>query len=196
MPILHTIVLFLGKLAVIFFLLRLLLQLVRADYYNPLSQAIVRFTEPLCGPLRKIFKPTGRLDVASLMATFLVQFLVVTLLLLTAGASLSPSLMLLVLKATPLMLVDELLGLLFICMLIVAISSWIAPGSSHPGLQLLYQIIEPVAQPVRKIIPPMGGLDLSFIFLFLGIYLVQNHLLYPLAVSTLGTPLTRILGIV
>jgi YggT family protein len=196
MPVLHTIVLFLGKLTVMFFLLRLLLQLVQADYYNPLSQAIVRFTEPLCGPLRKVLKPAGRLDVASLVATLLVQFLVAALLLLSAGAKLDPGLVPPLLKATPLMLVDELLGLLFFCMLIVAISSWIAPGSNHPGLQLLYQIIEPVARPVRNIIPPMGGLDLSFIFLFLGIYLVQNHLLYPLAVSTLGRALTRILGIV
>ena len=57
------------------------------------------------------------------------------------------------------------------------VASWIAPGSRHPGLDLLYQVTEPVVAPFRRIIPPMGGLDLSIIFVFLALSLVANFLL-------------------
>lgn len=75
----------------------------------------------------------------------------------------------------------------FFGMLIVAIASWIAPNSYSPPVVLLTQILEPVIRPIRKIIPPMGGIDLSFIVLSLGIYIVKSQILIPMIISA-GMP--------
>ena len=155
-------------LATIFFLLRFVLQAVRADFYNPITQGIVRLTDPVLKPLRRVVPPVGGLDSAALLLCILLQ----TLLLLFLGAAPVTAVL-----AAGFRLVDLLLDLYWFALIILVVASWIAPGNRHPGLELLYQVTEPVVAPFRRLIPPMGGLDLSIIFVFLALSLVANYLL-------------------
>ncbi|MDE0951121.1 MAG: YggT family protein [Halioglobus sp.] len=152
-------------------LLRFLLQAVRADFYNPISQSLVKVTNPLVIPLRKILPGFGGLDLASLLLALILQILMVTLLvLIQTGAMLAPLPLLLV---GVLGLASYLLKIYFFALLAMIVLSWIAPGGNHPALYLLHQITEPVMAPFRKVLPAMGGLDFSPILVFIIINVLQ-----------------------
>ena len=152
-------------------LLRFLLQAVRADFYNPISQSLVKVTNPLVIPLRKIVPGFGGLDLASLLLALILQILMVTLLvLIQTGAMLAPLPLLLV---GVLGLASYLLKIYFFALLAMIVLSWIAPGGNHPALYLLHQITEPVMAPFRKVLPAMGGLDFSPILVFIIINVLQ-----------------------
>ena len=152
-------------------LLRFLLQAVRADFYNPISQSLVKVTNPLVIPLRKILPGFGGLDLASLLLALILQILMVTLLvLIQTGAMLAPLPLLLV---GVLGLASYLLKIYFFALLAMIVLSWIAPGGNHPALYLLHQITEPVMVPFRKVLPAMGGLDFSPILVFIIINVLQ-----------------------
>ncbi|MCB5161190.1 YggT family protein [Marinomonas algarum] len=155
-------------------LLRLVLQLTRADFYNPISQGIVKATSPLVLPLRKIIPAIGRLDTASLVLAFAVQFLTVFLVLSVKGISVSPvSYAIFTLAGT----LYHLLDLYFWAMLISVILSWVAPGANHPGAMLVGQITAPLYRTCQRVIPTLGGLDLSPIFIFLAISFLKQVLM-------------------
>ncbi|MDG1944329.1 MAG: YggT family protein [Halioglobus sp.] len=152
-------------------LLRFLLQAVRADFYNPISQSLVKVTNPLVIPLRKILPGYGGLDLASLLLALILQILMVTLLvLIQSGVMLAPLSLLL---AGVLGLASYLLKIYFFALLAMIVLSWIAPGGNHPALYLLHQITEPVMAPFRKVLPSMGGLDFSPILVFIIINVLQ-----------------------
>ena len=152
-------------------LMRFILQLVLADFYNPISQFLVRATNPLVLPARRVLPARGRFDPASLVLAVLLQLFGIIALLSLYGMAL-PSISLMFAWA-----VIGVLGLLvkiyFFALLAMIILSWIAPGSSNPAIYLLYQITEPVAAPVRRLLPDMGGIDFSPILLFILINIVQ-----------------------
>ncbi len=152
-------------------LLRFLLQLVRADFYNPISQFLVKITNPLVVPLRRVLPGFGGIDLASLVLAVVLQMLAIIVLMALYGVGI-PNLLVLLLWA-----VVGLLGLLvnvyFFALLAMIILSWVAPGGSHPALLLLYQITEPVMAPFRKLLPPMGGMDFSPILVFILINILQ-----------------------
>lgn len=157
--------------ALIAFLLRLLLQLVRADFYNPISQFLVKATNPVVLPLRKVLPPLWKIDSASLVAAALVQALGIALLLkLYAGILINPVQLLL---WTAIGLCSALVNFYFFAIIANIVLSWIAQGSYHPAAQLLHQLTEPVMAPVRKVVPPMGGLDFSPIIVFLLINVIE-----------------------
>lgn len=159
-------------------LLRFLLQLVRADFYNPISQALVKITNPLVVPLRRIIPGYGGIDISSLLLAVVLQMLMITLLvLLKSGALLTPLPLLLI---SLLGVAGYLVNIYFFAILAMIILSWVAPGGNSPVIYLLYQLTEPVMAPFRKILPPMGGLDLSPLLVFVAIYIVQI-LLFHLA---------------
>ncbi len=158
------------------FLLRFVLQAVRADFYNPITQAIVRLTDPLLKPARKIVPPIGGLDVASLLIAVLFQFALIFLLF----SGIQPATAFVLATFRLLMLV---LDLFFWAMVIIVIISWVAPGSRHPGSDLLYQITEPLLGPLRRIIPPMGGLDFSVMVAFLLLVMVREYLIPGIAIE-------------
>lgn len=170
-------------------LLRFLLQLVRADFYNPISQFLVKVTNPLVIPLRKLLPVFGGIDLATLALALLLQVAAIVSLLLLNSLGL-PNLGLIVIWAV-LGILGMLVNIYFFALLAMIILSWIAPGSNHPGIHLLHQITEPVMAPVRKIIPPMGGLDLSPIFVFILI----NVILIALGHMARGTGLSPALVI-
>jgi YggT family protein len=159
------------SLTLLVFMLRLILQLVRADFYNPISQAIVKLSNPLVLPLRRLLPPLGRIDSASLLLAFAVQAIGITLLCkILLGVFPNPAQILL---WSVIGLCAMVLKLYFFAIIGSIILSWVAQGSYNPGAQLLYQITEPVMAPFRKLIPPLGGLDLSPILVFLSINVLE-----------------------
>jgi YggT family protein len=152
-------------------LLRFLLQLVRADFYNPISQFLVKVTNPLVIPLRRVIPGFAGLDMASLLLALLLQLAGIVALLLINGLGLPNILLLLAWSA--LGVVGLLVNIYFFALLAMIILSWIAPGSRNPAVFLLFQITEPVMAPFRKALPPMGGMDFSPILLFILINVVQ-----------------------
>lgn len=152
-------------------LLRFLLQVVKADFYNPISQFLVKITNPLVLPLRKIIPGYGGLDLASLLLALLLQLLAITSLLILHGIAI-PNVGLLLLWSA-LGVVGLLINIYFFALLGMIILSWVAAGSNHPAIYLLYQITEPVMAPLRKLLPPMGGMDFSPILMFILINVLQ-----------------------
>lgn len=152
-------------------LLRFLLQLVRADFYNPICQFLVKITNPLVLPLRRAIPGYAGMDLASLLLSLVLQVLAIIALLALHGLGL-PNIGLLLLWSV-LGVVGLLVNIYFFALLAMIILSWIAPGSGHPAIHLLYQITEPVMAPFRKVLPPMGGMDFSPILMFILINVVQ-----------------------
>ncbi|MEM1153451.1 MAG: YggT family protein [Pseudomonadota bacterium] len=151
-------------------LLRFLLQLVRADFYNPICQFLVKITNPLVLPLRKIIPGVGGLDTASLLLAYLLQITSIAALVYIKLGGLPPIVMLMISAAIG--LIALAIKIYFFAIVAMIIVSWVAPGSRHPGVYLLFQITEPVMAPFRNIIPPLGGLDLSPIFVIIAINVV------------------------
>ena len=176
----------LGSLYLLIVLLRFILQLVRADFYNPLSQFTVKATQPLLKPLRRFIPSIAGLDTASLVLAELVQLLLMVVIILIAGAnplSAGPQLLVWAIIAVT----SLFLKIFFFAMIISVILSWVAPGSYNPGAQLVNQICEPLLAPFRKLIPNLGGLDISPIFAFMALHLLDRFVIGNLAVMS-GMP--------
>ncbi len=152
-------------------LLRFLLQLVRADFYNPICQFLVKLTNPLVLPMRKVMPAFGGIDTASLLLAVLLQLLGIVAILVLNGMGIAPIPLLLVWSG--LGVIGLLVNIYFFALLAMIILSWVAPGSQHPAIYLLYQITEPIMAPLRKLLPPMGGLDFSPILVFVFINVIQ-----------------------
>jgi len=147
-------------------LLRFVLQAARADFYNPISQFVVKASNPFIVPLRKIIPGLGGLDWSAIVLMIIVQIIAISLSLLIAGYGLPwASIATWALLGTS----GLFLKLYFWGLLIMVIASWLAPQSYNPALLLLRQIMEPVMAPIRKLLPDMGGFDISPIILFLVI---------------------------
>ena len=147
------------SLTVFVFLLRLLLQLARADFRNQLAQAVVKITNPLVLPLRRILPPVGKLDTASAVAVLLVAFVEEALLLVLSGTfTIDPFYLS---RAVVLRVIIILVYTYLYAIILYALLSFVAPGNYSPMSSLLTSLCEPVLRPFRRIIPPIGGLDLS-----------------------------------
>lgn len=159
-------------------LLRFILQLVRANFYNPLCQFAVKATQPLLKPLRRVIPSMFGLDMSSLVLALIVQMALYAVILLLRGYEVD------VLFLAPWALIGIFalfLKILFWAMIISVILSWVAPGSHNPGAELVQQITEPVLAPFRRIVPNLGGLDISPIFAFIALQLLQSWLIPRLA---------------
>lgn len=150
-------------------LLRLWLQLVRADFYNPFSQFVVKATHPIVGPMRRILPSIGSLDTATLVLALLVAMLKTGLLAMLAGI---PVMLPGLLISAAFSVISEMFQLLFWVLLIRAIMSWFSQGY-NPIEMVLGQLTEPLLAPIRRVIPPIGGLDLSIVVLLIGLQFVQ-----------------------
>lgn len=170
-----------GSILLLIVLLRFLLQLVRADFYNPISQFIVKATNPVLIPLRRVIPGFGGLDIASLVLAYGVQVIFMAGALLVMGYGL-PWANIVVWSLVAIFAL--IIKVYFWGMLITVIASWIAPNSYNPALILINQILEPVIRPIRQKMPDMGGLDLSPIVILLGIQIVEIVALYPLVKLT------------
>ena len=178
----------LGSLYLLIVLLRFILQLVRADFYNPLSQFVVRATQPLVRPLHRLIPGLAGLDLASLILAIVVQLLLMALTLLLMGYGAD------ILGLAGQLLIWSIIGVtslfikvFFFALIVSVILSWVAPGSYNPGAQLVNQLCEPVLAPFRKLIPNLGGLDISPIFAFIALNLIDMLVIGNLAAMT-GMP--------
>lgn len=152
-------------------MLRFVMQLANADFYNPISQFVFKATQPLVGPLQRFLRPFGRFDSASLTLAIALQAAGIMLILALNNIA-SPNPITLFLWSA-IGILGLLLKIYFFALLASIILSWISPGGSNPAVYLLYQITEPVMAPVRKLLPPMGGLDFSPILVFIGINVLE-----------------------
>ncbi len=152
-------------------LLRFLLQLVRADFYNPISQFLAKVTNPIILPLRRIIPSYANLDLSSLLIALLLQVAGIVTILFLNGIGTPGIGQLLIWSA--LGVIALLVNIYFFALLAMIILSWVAPRSKNPAIYLLYQITEPIMAPLRKIIPSMGGLDFSPILVFILINVIQ-----------------------
>ena len=166
-------------------MVRFLMQVSRVDYYNPLCQGIIKVTDLAISPLRKLLPTVRGVDFATLTVGFLVELIAIVLIMLVMGGA----------PFLPIYIGWVLVGMFsvifdiyFFALLIMVISSWIAPYSTHPAMTLVHQLTEPICTPARKLLPPMGGIDFSIILVFVGIHLIDNYLvIHPLA-RMLGMP--------
>jgi len=144
-------------------ILRVWLQLVRADFYNPLSQFIVKVSNPLVIPFRKFIPGLGGIDLATLVLAFIVATLKFILIPVLNGGGVD---IVSALFLGLLYLIKEAGFLLFIVMLVMALMSWVVQGY-NPTQALFQQLTDPVLRPIRNIVPAVGGLDLSILVAFL-----------------------------
>lgn len=166
---------------VFFLVIRLVLQLVQANYYNPICQGVNRFSAPLLAPTSRLIPDLGPLSLNTLFIAVLVQSVAAYALALSFySAALSP---LMVLVWSLLSITGMVLKVFFFALIIMIILSWVAPQANHPGAELVYQITEPVMAPVRRVMPELGGLDLSPIAVFLLIQFIENAALRPMAAA-------------
>ena len=159
-------------------LLRFLMQQVRADFYNPLAQAVMKLTNPLLLPLRRVIRPWNRIDLASLVLILLLQFVNVLLVTFLANLtdynlSYTPGYLLM---WTLIKLVYILLNLYFFSILTEVVLSWFGQGRS-PLDGMLHPLNAPLLRPVRRLLPPLGGLDFSPLVVLLLLQVIDYYVL-------------------
>jgi YggT family protein len=156
-------------LLVTVFLLRVLLPLVRADSRNQLSQAVIRFTNPLVLPLRRILPPVGKIDTASIVALIIVHT-AATATLWLLGAYPWVFTVSQFAQVAVINLVITILQFYTFALFLYVLLSWVAPGTYSPAAAMLSSLCEPLLRPIRRLIPPFGGIDLSAMFLMVALY--------------------------
>lgn len=175
---LATVVGALGGLYLLAILLRFLLQLARADFYNPVSQAVVRVTDPMVRVFRTFVPGYRNIDFAALVLAFVVEGIAIYVLILLYGGSL-PGVGFLVTWSV-LGVVYFIINIYWYAIIASIVMSFVMLFSGnmnpHPILLLVWQLTDPVMAPFRKIIPPMGGLDFSPIFVFILLRFILNFL--------------------
>jgi len=149
-------------------IVRFWLQWVKADFYNPFSQFIVKASNPLVVPLRRIIPGFGGLD----LATLTVAYIIATLKFFTLAVLVGDSLGFLAFYIGLLVLIKQAGFLLFVIMIIQALMSWVVQGY-NPTMMIFQQLTEPFLRPIRAILPNLGGLDLSMIVAFLAMNVIN-----------------------
>ncbi len=150
-------------------ILRVWLQLVRADFYNPFSQFVVKATNPAVLPLRRLIPSIGSVDTATVVLAYLVAVAkLIVLQLVLVGSIQIPATFI----SGFLVLLKDTLDLLFWILIIRALLSWFSQGN-NPVELVMHQLTEPLLRPIRRILPPMGGLDLSVLLLIIAIQFIK-----------------------
>ncbi len=151
----------LTSLYLLVLLLRFWMPWLRADFRNPLAQGILRFTSPVVVPVRRVVPSFGRLDTATVLVAFVIQYLTVLLLLLILGQTAG----ILAIAVTSIVkLVVLSINLFVYAIFIRIILSWISQGAYNPATAIITTLTEPLLRPFRRVIPPLGGFDISPIF--------------------------------
>jgi YggT family protein len=166
----------LSDLYILTFMLRLILQWQRADFYNPLSQFVVRVTNPLVRPLRRMIHPVGGVDIASLVLLLGMECLASWLIMSLYGISPSP---LLLLRVAVLRLISLAVWFYSISLFIYVILSWVGQGGYSPAAMLLGKLVEPLLRPARRLLPPIAGLDLSPMLILIALQAIAMAIPLP-----------------
>lgn len=139
-------------------MLRTLLEAVRADYYNPLSQLLIKATDPLIAPLRRLLPNFSRISSAGIVWLVVLQILGLVLVVMISGGT--PAIGALVPIAL-VRLIRMMLILYLVLIIFNVVLSWLGGQIRHPIVPLIRQLTEPVLYPIRRVLPALGGLDLS-----------------------------------
>ncbi len=158
-------------------MLRFLLQLMRADFYNPLSQFIVKATKPALNPMRRIIPSVGGLDTASLVLAWIVATIEWLIILAIMGKGFAPTVAMLYAVAS---LVELVIFIFLFAIAVQAIVSWINPGAVNPILGLMHSLTEPLVAPVRRRMPDTGGIDFSPMIVFIGLIVLAMLVVPPI----------------
>jgi YggT family protein len=150
-------------------LLRVWLQVARADFYNPFSQFVVKATQPIVAPLRRFIPSLGGWDSATILFGYVVACLKVITLSLVMNMTFNPTV---VAISGLVILLTAVFKIIFWVLVLRAILSWVSQGR-NPIEAVMHQLSEPLLAPVRRFIPPIGGLDLSMIVVLLGLQFVE-----------------------
>jgi YggT family protein len=157
--------------------IRFLLQWARADFYNPISQFIVKVTSPVLRPLRRVIPGYGGMDLAALVLAWLLSALELGILALLIGMDRSvlgafgwaiPS------------LVEQFINIFLFAVLIQVVLSWVSPDPYNPAVSLVCRLTDPLMRPARRLIRPIGGIDLSPMLVMIGLVLLNMLLIPPL----------------
>jgi YggT family protein len=158
-------------------MVRFLLQWVRADFYNPLSQFVVRVTNPALRPLRRIIPGWGGIDFAAVALMLALQLISLALILLLRGQGIPPvTLIFWSLAELVSLAINVYIGAIFIQVIV----SWVNPGTYNPAISLLHSLTEPLLRPARRLLPPVGGLDLSPLLVLIALQVVKMLAIPPL----------------
>lgn len=157
--------------------LRVMLQLVRANFHNPICQFLYKATNPILMPLRKIIPSWRRLDIAGVLLAWAL-LLIKRVLIFAMFASVPGPLSLAIIALA------DLLGFVLVTMLVLifvrVIISFVGGDSRQPIVPLIHQLTEPVLAPIRKRLPASGGIDFSPMLVFLAIALMRVLIVQPL----------------
>jgi len=164
-------------------MLRFLLQWARADFFNPLSQFLVRITQPVIHPFRRLIPGWGGIDLSALVVMILLQMGALALLMLIAGVT--PRIEYLLLR-TPAELISLLLNVYLIAIVVRAILSWVSPNDYNPATTVILSLTEPILRPLRAVLPDLGGVDLSPLAAIIAIQIVKMLVMPPLDRIALG----------
>lgn len=172
------------ELYILLIMLRFLLQWARADFYNPVSQFLVKLTNPPLKPLRRFIPGWGGIDVASIVLMLALQMVALALVAALRGGEIGP-------LALLLWSVAELVSLVFnvfiFSILIQALLSWINPGAYNPVTGILYSLNAPILRPIRRFVPPVAGFDLSPLVAIIGLQVVKMLVVPPLQYLAVGS---------
>lgn len=164
-------------LVVLLFALRVLLQLVRANFYNPICQFVYKATNPVLMPLRRVLKPVRNFDTAGALVVFVLECLKVWLIFALGGMALGVAATLVLGVAE---LLSFLIGFYFVLILVRVILSWVGRDSYHPIVPLIAQLTQPLLGPLRRTLPQPGGFDFSPMVAMLGLMLARALIVAPL----------------
>ncbi len=157
----------LAGLYIFVLLLRFWLPLLYADFSNPIAQVILRISSPVVIPIRRVVPPIGRIDTATILAAYLVQFGAVFVTMSILGMPTSFALFALLALTK---LISLTINLFAYAILIRIVLSWLSTSPSNPAIQLVHTLTEPVLRPFRQWIPPVGGFDISPIFAMIALF--------------------------
>ena len=158
------------RLATLWFRGRFLLQACKADFYNPISQAITKGSDGLAAPFRKLLPKTGSYDLATLILAWLMSIIFMVLITQASLGAIS------YLGAGLIRLVSILIDFYWWSTLLLVIASFVSQGNYHPALSLLDELLSPLMTPLRNILPTAGPLDFSPMILILMLSIVQQAL--------------------
>lgn len=158
-------------------MLRFLFQLVRADFYNPLSQVLVKVTNPPLKPLRRLIPGVRGIDLASVFLMLVLMYAEITIINMIKGGAFLP---VGILMASMTELLSLCVYVFIFSIVIQVIISWVNPGAVNPVVSLLYSLNDPLMRPARRVIPPISGLDLSPLVVLIALQLCQMLIIAPL----------------
>ena len=164
-------------LYILLVMLRFLLQLFHADFYNPLSQFLVRITRPLLQPQQRFIASYRNINVPALLLLFALKFVQLGILLLLTGIAIIPLGIAIYAIAE---LLELALNVFLVAILIRVALNWLSPNATHLLIGLLYSLTDPLLAPARRLIAPIGGIDLSPLAVIIGLQLASILLVAPI----------------